>query len=135
MPGEFDDIRQRLETIAEELADRIRILILGGTFPPGQRLPSERHLTERFGVSRGSVRDALRMLEIIGLLETRHGQVEPPPAQPSDALALRQQCAGRGTAAQDEELGAHQRDMTQHKGQARGDFGRGRLAVLPCRRP
>jgi GntR family transcriptional repressor for pyruvate dehydrogenase complex len=60
--------------IAEEVADRIRVLILDGTFPPGRPLPSERLLTERFGVSRGSIRDALRMLELIGLLETRHGQ-------------------------------------------------------------
>ena len=60
--------------IAEELADRIRILILDGTFPPGRPLPSERHLAQRFGVSRGSVRDAFRMLQMIGLLDTRHGQ-------------------------------------------------------------
>jgi GntR family transcriptional regulator, transcriptional repressor for pyruvate dehydrogenase complex len=60
--------------IAEEVADRIRVLMLDGTFPPGQPLPSERHLAERFGVSRGSIRDALRTLETIGLLETRHGQ-------------------------------------------------------------
>ncbi|PYR32553.1 MAG: hypothetical protein DMF92_01745 [Acidobacteria bacterium] len=60
--------------IAEEVADRIRMLILDRTFPPAQPLPSERLLAERFGVSRGSIRDALRMLEMIGLLETRHGQ-------------------------------------------------------------
>jgi GntR family transcriptional repressor for pyruvate dehydrogenase complex len=72
--------------LAEELADRIRILILDGTFPPGKRLPSERHLTERFGVSRGSVRDALRMLEIIGLLETRHGQGTFPQELTVDRL-------------------------------------------------
>lgn len=60
--------------VAEEVADRIRTLLLDGTFPPGQPLPSERHLAEQFGVSRGSIRDALRTLETIGLLETRHGQ-------------------------------------------------------------
>jgi GntR family transcriptional repressor for pyruvate dehydrogenase complex len=60
--------------IAEEVADRIRMLILDGTFPQGEPLPSERVLTERFGVSRGSIRDALRILETIGLLETRHGR-------------------------------------------------------------
>lgn len=60
--------------VAEEVADRIRVLMLDGTFPSGQPLPSERHLAERFGVSRGSIRDALRTLETIGLLETRHGQ-------------------------------------------------------------
>ena len=60
--------------VAEEVADRIRVLMLDGSFPAGQPLPSERHLAERFGVSRGSIRDALRTLETIGLLETRHGQ-------------------------------------------------------------
>ena len=60
--------------IAEEIADRVRMLILDGTMPPGRPLPSERLLATRFGVSRGSVRDALRMLETIGLIETRHGQ-------------------------------------------------------------
>ncbi len=60
--------------IPEEIADRIRLLILDGTFPPGRPLPSERALAVRFGVGRGSIRDAFRMLEMIGLLETRHGQ-------------------------------------------------------------
>lgn len=60
--------------VAEEVADRIRTLILDGAFPQGQPLPSERVLTEQFGVSRGSIRDAFRMLEMIGLLETRHGR-------------------------------------------------------------
>jgi GntR family transcriptional repressor for pyruvate dehydrogenase complex len=50
------------------------MLILDGTMPAGRLLPSERLLATRFGVSRGSVRDALRMLETIGLIETRHGQ-------------------------------------------------------------
>jgi GntR family transcriptional regulator, transcriptional repressor for pyruvate dehydrogenase complex len=60
--------------VAEEVADRIRVLILDGTFAQGQPLPSERVLTEQFGVSRGSIRDALRMLETIGLIETQHGR-------------------------------------------------------------
>lgn len=60
--------------IPEEIADRVRRLILDRTFRRGQPLPSERVLARRFGVSRGSIRDALRMLETIGLLETRHGQ-------------------------------------------------------------
>ena len=59
--------------IAEEIADRIRVLILDGTLPPNRPLPGERLLATRFGVSRGSIRDAFRLLETIGLLETRHG--------------------------------------------------------------
>ena len=64
----------RKTRIAEEIADRIRVLILDGTFPAGRPLPAERLLAQRFGVSRGSIRDAFRTLETIGLLITRHGQ-------------------------------------------------------------
>jgi GntR family transcriptional repressor for pyruvate dehydrogenase complex len=84
--------------VAEEIADRIRVLILDGTFPPDQPLPSERTLAERFGVSRGSIRDAFRTLETIGLLVTRHGQgtfpreldVEQLVAPLSSVLSYRQ---------------------------------------------
>ena len=48
--------------IPEEIADRIRRGLLNRTFPPDQALPSERVLAERFAVSRGSVRDAFRIL-------------------------------------------------------------------------
>jgi len=64
----------RKTRVAEEIADRIRVLILDGTFPVDQALPAERVLAERFGVSRGSIRDAFHTLETIGLLVTRHGQ-------------------------------------------------------------
>jgi GntR family transcriptional repressor for pyruvate dehydrogenase complex len=64
----------RKTRLAEDIADRMRELILSGTFPTGKPLPGERQLAERFGVSRGSIRDAFRMLEMIGLLEMRHGQ-------------------------------------------------------------
>jgi GntR family transcriptional repressor for pyruvate dehydrogenase complex len=60
--------------VAEQVADQIRLLILDGTFAAGHPLPGERQLAERFGVSRGSIRDSLRVLETIGLLVTRHGQ-------------------------------------------------------------
>ena len=64
----------RKTRLAEDIAERIRIMIVDGTFAPGLPLPGERALAERFGVSRGSIRDAFRMLETIGLLEMRHGQ-------------------------------------------------------------
>ena len=72
-PGLSSIVPIRKTRIAAEIADRIRVLILDGTFPPGRSLPGERSLAERFGVSRGSIRDALRTLETIGLLVTRHG--------------------------------------------------------------
>ena len=72
--------------LAEEVADRVRGMILEGAFPPAQPLPAERDLAERFGVSRSAVRDALRMLEMIGLIETRHGQGTFPKELSVDRL-------------------------------------------------
>lgn len=41
---------------------------------PGDKLPSERELSERLNVGRSSVREALRALELLGLIETRRGE-------------------------------------------------------------
>lgn len=51
----------------------LRALIADGALRPGDRLPSECELCERLGVSRGSLREAIRMLAALGVLETRHG--------------------------------------------------------------
>src|SRR5947208_2585064 len=55
------------------IADQIRGAIVSGRVPPGDRLPPERELAEQFGVSRVTVRDALRSLEAMGLLEVKVG--------------------------------------------------------------
>ena len=60
--------------IPDEIANRLRAMIVGGSFTKEEPLPSERALAKRLHVSRSSVRDAIRRLEVIGLLETRHGQ-------------------------------------------------------------
>ncbi len=57
---------------------------------PGDLLPSERQLVEMLRVSRGSVRDAIRSLEMMGLLEPRQGVgtvVCKPEAKPVNRLA------------------------------------------------
>lgn len=59
--------------VSEEIAEQIKRAIRGGQLVPGDRLPPERELTRRFGVSRMSVRDALRTLEAAGLIEVRVG--------------------------------------------------------------
>ncbi|WP_375091087.1 FadR/GntR family transcriptional regulator [Peribacillus sp. RS7] len=41
---------------------------------PGDKIPSERELSDRFNVGRSSVREALRALELLGLIETRRGE-------------------------------------------------------------
>jgi GntR family transcriptional repressor for pyruvate dehydrogenase complex len=60
--------------VPEEIANRLRAWIADGTLKPGQPLPSERTLAKRLKVGRGSVRDAIRRLEVVGLVRTRHGQ-------------------------------------------------------------
>ena len=60
--------------IPDEIANRLRAMIVDGSFKKEEPLPSERALAKRLRVSRSSVRDAIRRLEVIGLLETRHGQ-------------------------------------------------------------
>jgi GntR family transcriptional regulator, transcriptional repressor for pyruvate dehydrogenase complex len=55
------------------IADQIRTAIVTGRLQEGARLSPERELAEQFGVSRVTVRDALRSLEAMGLIEVRVG--------------------------------------------------------------
>jgi DNA-binding FadR family transcriptional regulator len=55
--------------VAEQLLERIH----SGGFKPGEKLPTERELCELFGVSRGVVREAIRVLVTLGMVESRQG--------------------------------------------------------------
>lgn len=59
---------------ADILAERLRDLIMSGQIPPGGSLPPERQLVIDSGLSRTSVREALRVLEVEGLITTRPGR-------------------------------------------------------------
>ena len=61
-------------SLSEEIAGQIMSLVSSGDLMPGQKLPSERELCLRFGVGRSSLREALRCLTIVGVLETRVGE-------------------------------------------------------------
>lgn len=61
-------------SLSEEISRQIMRLVSSGDLRPGQRLPSERELCTRFGVGRSSLREALRCLTIVGVLETRVGE-------------------------------------------------------------
>jgi GntR family transcriptional repressor for pyruvate dehydrogenase complex len=58
---------------AQLVADAVRARILRGDLVPGDRLPSEAALTAQYGVSRPTLREALRLLEAQELLEMRRG--------------------------------------------------------------
>ena len=61
------------ERVADSVIRQIEQLILRGILRPGERLPSERDLSERLGVSRPSIREAIGSLVDRGLLSTRKG--------------------------------------------------------------
>jgi len=65
--------RVNIGRISEVIVDQIRLLIRQGRLTAGDRLPAERELCERFGVSRVTVREALRVLEANGLVDIRVG--------------------------------------------------------------
>ncbi len=75
------------------VAERLKEAIYSGRVRPGQRLPGERRLCEELGVGRPTLREALRSLEAVGIIEVRPGKgggayaVTPSESTVGDALA------------------------------------------------
>jgi DNA-binding FadR family transcriptional regulator len=107
----------------QRLANEVVQVIIGGELEANDRLPSERILAERFGVSRTSIREAIIALEIRGIVEVRGGsgiyvRTLKPTSAPAEAstgpfellrgrLIIEPQiCAAAATAAKDSDLDA-----------------------------
>jgi GntR family transcriptional repressor for pyruvate dehydrogenase complex len=73
--------------VSEQVADQIRGLITRDRLSEGDRLPPERDLAERFGVSRPMISQALRMLSLMGLVEIRQGSGAYVLRRPQDMVA------------------------------------------------
>ncbi len=83
----------RFETVRkvrryEQVADQIRKLVSDGTLKPGDLLPPERELAAKLGVGRSSIRDAVRTLEVMGILEPRQGHGTVVRDLSTDALVV-----------------------------------------------
>jgi GntR family transcriptional repressor for pyruvate dehydrogenase complex len=63
--------RVRVKRPSDVIVEQISELITSGVLKPGQRLPAERVLTERFGVGRAHVREAIQKLELFGVVRTQ----------------------------------------------------------------
>jgi GntR family transcriptional regulator, transcriptional repressor for pyruvate dehydrogenase complex len=63
----------KVRHISEEVFAQIKAAILEGRLRPGQKLPTERELVKELGVSRVPIREAIRLLANMGLIETRQG--------------------------------------------------------------
>jgi GntR family transcriptional regulator len=61
------------EPMYRRIAQELRQQIQSGTLGPGERLPTEIELMDRYNASRNTVRDAIRLLATLGLVETRPG--------------------------------------------------------------
>ena len=61
------------EDLSDRAARELRTAILAGDYEPGERLPSERELSEQFGVDRHTLRSAVHELELLGLIQRRQG--------------------------------------------------------------
>jgi len=58
----------------EEIVERFKDRIIRGEIPPGERLPTEREIAESLGVNRSTVREAVKKLEALELVEIKHGR-------------------------------------------------------------
>jgi GntR family transcriptional repressor for pyruvate dehydrogenase complex len=88
-PAPSETIRRR--RLYEEVASRIEAMIHDGTLKPGDQLPSERELMQRYGVGRPAVREALFALQKMGLVAVTAGDrarvTAPTPEIVIDALS------------------------------------------------
>lgn len=81
MERKADDVADRLSRIdpikrepaVSQVARKLMEYILSGEMVPGERMPSERQLAEAFGVGRSALREAIKSLSLMGLVEVRQG--------------------------------------------------------------
>jgi DNA-binding FadR family transcriptional regulator len=103
--GGYGDARRRGGTMADErllfepaltkrafdsIIDQVREQLRAGVLRPGQKLPSEREFAVQLGVSRNTVREAVRMLEIAGLVSLKKGAAGGAFITSSNSEALAQ---------------------------------------------
>lgn len=69
----MENLKLNTKKLSDQIVEILEKSIIEGEYQVGEKLPSERILSAKFGVSRPSVRDALKILSAHGLIETRHG--------------------------------------------------------------
>jgi DNA-binding FadR family transcriptional regulator len=86
------EVARETLSLTDSAVRRIADMIKNGTLQPGQRLPPERELAGILGLSRGALREALRMLESVGLVQARVGSgryvTASRPHDPSGGLSV-----------------------------------------------
>ncbi len=67
-------VQVKTKKVYQHVIEQIQNMVMTGVLKKGDKLPSERDLVEQLGVSRASIREAIRALEMIGLIESRQGE-------------------------------------------------------------
>lgn len=70
-PNSFRSVKRG--GIVDEIVEVVKQALITDELKPGQRLPSENELMEQFGVSRNSLREAIKMLDALGVVDVRRG--------------------------------------------------------------
>ena len=70
----------------EDIVETFKQAIIHGDLQPGQRLPSEAELSQQLGVGRGTVREAMKMLEALGVVNIKRGDGTYITDKPSPTL-------------------------------------------------
>ncbi|HEX7122258.1 MAG TPA: FadR/GntR family transcriptional regulator, partial [Gemmatimonadaceae bacterium] len=91
-PGPAAPSVPQRERLYEEIVSRVQGQILAGELKPGDRLPAEREMAARLGVSRAAVREAIKSLKEKGLIEVVVGRgafvTAPSPDRVADSISL-----------------------------------------------
>jgi GntR family transcriptional repressor for pyruvate dehydrogenase complex len=71
----FDDLfkAEKIESAVDRVINAIKEALLSEKLLPGERLPSESELSERLSISRGSIREAMKILSAFGIVEVKRG--------------------------------------------------------------
>jgi DNA-binding FadR family transcriptional regulator len=63
--------RIRQKTVVAQTMEQIKLLLTSGQYKPGDKIPTEQELSERFGIGRSSIREAIKIFQHLGILESQ----------------------------------------------------------------
>jgi GntR family transcriptional repressor for pyruvate dehydrogenase complex len=72
--------------VVEDIIESVKQALIDGSLRPGQRLPSEAEMVQQLGVGRGTVREAMKMLSALGVVEIRQGDGTYVAEKPTSAM-------------------------------------------------
>ena len=86
----------KLGRVSRQVVQQFQAQVRSGKLHPGDKLPPERELAVQFGVGRNSIREALRELDLLGIVESRHGEGTFVANPSAEAIMAQAREAGAG---------------------------------------